>query len=401
MSSVLISPTLSDISSTLNSSCYPHENIGFRITDNRNQSGATNDYEAIQLWIERQTSERTKEAYAREVFRLIQWAIEFAGKPICALTLADFQNYKNFLRNPPKHWIGPRRVKQGEKRKLLVGRLSEKSIEYAITCIASLLAFWTQSGYIQASPLASMKRRKETKPAPRQSLSAFDLGYISKAIDAMPQESKQEIFTKARFRWAYILFIRLGLRIDEIVTHHMSSFLQVTVGNEHQWQFLVWGKGINKDIDSADILPVTSDLLAALYEFRKLMGWIPNYPVDQKLESSRPLIPRDSGPYIADAHAHVPNLTAQHLRLLMNDLFHRAADMLENNEPDNPGITRLRNATPHILRHTAITLFGNACNDVRIQQKFARHKDLNTTMIYHHVELDQIRDVMIRLRLVG
>jgi hypothetical protein len=40
----------------------------------------------------------------------------------------------------------------------------------------------------------------------------------------------------------------------------MSSFIQVNVLNEHQWRFLVWGKGVIRNLDDADLLPVTPAL---------------------------------------------------------------------------------------------------------------------------------------------
>lgn len=38
----------------------------------------------------------------------------------------------------------------------------------------------------------------------------------------------------------------------------------------------------------------------------------------------------------------------------------------------------------HRLRHTAITLHFRRCHNIRLTQRFARHSDLSTTLVYEH-----------------
>lgn len=44
----------------------------------------------------------------------------------------------------------------------------------------------------------------------------------------------------------------------------------------------------------------------------------------------------------------------------------------------------------HHLRHTAISNVQRAARDVRITQKFARHANINTTMIYEHASDEEL-----------
>jgi site-specific recombinase XerD len=55
------------------------------------------------------------------------------------------------------------------------------------------------------------------------------------------------------------------------------------------------------------------------------------------------------------------------------------------------------NLTPHKLRHTAITLFLNDGGDLRHAQKLARHRDMNTTLIYDDNRQDFAGDAVRRL----
>ena len=71
--------------------------------------------------------------------------------------------------------------------------------------------------------------------------------------------------------------------------------------------------------------------------------------------------------------------------------FNQAAESIEVVHPHRA--EKLRNAKPHTIRHTAITELGKSA-DIRVQQKFARHSDIKTTMIYNHVEDDRLQDAV-------
>ncbi len=55
---------------------------------------------------------------------------------------------------------------------------------------------------------------------------------------------------------------------------------------------------------------------------------------------------------------------------------------------DEAGIPNL---SPHRLRHTAIATVNDASGDLRMAQEFARHADIETTMIYTRVGIDRLK----------
>lgn len=52
---------------------------------------------------------------------------------------------------------------------------------------------------------------------------------------------------------------------------------------------------------------------------------------------------------------------------------------------------------PHTLRHTAATRLLRACHDLRIVQMFLGHASIQTTTIYTHLVLDDLRQAVLRL----
>jgi len=57
---------------------------------------------------------------------------------------------------------------------------------------------------------------------------------------------------------------------------------------------------------------------------------------------------------------------------------------------------------PHILRHTAITMFYHQCRDVAKTQLFAQHKNVATTMdIYVHTSPAEVDEVLMSMREPG
>jgi integrase/recombinase XerC len=58
---------------------------------------------------------------------------------------------------------------------------------------------------------------------------------------------------------------------------------------------------------------------------------------------------------------------------------------------DKAGIPNL---SPHRLRHTAIATVNDASGDLRMAQVFARHADIETTMIYTRVGIDRLKSAV-------
>lgn len=59
---------------------------------------ATNDYEAVQAWLELHETSATQRAYRKETERLILWAIVERGRALSSLTTDDALAYRTFVR---------------------------------------------------------------------------------------------------------------------------------------------------------------------------------------------------------------------------------------------------------------------------------------------------------------
>jgi len=73
---------------------------------------------------------------------------------------------------------------------------------------------------------------------------------------------------------------------------------------------------------------------------------------------------------------------------LVRETFHEAATALEQEqgEAGRAHVSRLRQATPHWLRHTALTHQAQAGVELRYLAGTARHSRLDTTARYLHAE---------------
>jgi hypothetical protein len=67
---------------------------------------AHNDFESARNFLrEYDGNEATYNSYRREVERLLQWSWLIQKKSILQLSRLDIENYFNFCRKPPLHWI--------------------------------------------------------------------------------------------------------------------------------------------------------------------------------------------------------------------------------------------------------------------------------------------------------
>ena len=333
------------------------------------------DLEAIELWINAQFSEQTKKAYAKEADRLLLWCYKVAEKPLSSLYRSDYDDYKDFMLNPPASWCGPRRKRTSKEWRPFVAPLSEKSATQALIIIKALLSYLVQNSYLAANPLSG-KLKKSTDDEPsRMAFLPQEWQYILNAADDLPPSDDEAEYAKyERGRWLVRLMIGTGLRISEIATHTMGAFRESQNANgEIVWRFYVKGKG-----DKKAWVPVSSRLLKALKRYRVSQGLtaLPN--------------PSDINPLIANMRTG-KEVTSRRLHQLLTEIFDKAAESIEVVHPHRA--EKLRNAKPHTIRHTAITELGKT-TDIRIQQKFARHSDIKTTMIYNHIEDDRLQDAV-------
>jgi len=139
---------------------------------------------------------------------------------------------------------------------------------------------------------------------------------------------------------------------------------------EGRWWWRVIGKG-----DKVSAIPMPPDMVALLEAWRESLGLAALPEPDEETPLLRALDGRRA-------------LGANRLYRLIRETFHEAATALaaEQGRAAAAEVARLRQATPHWLRHTALTHQAQAGVELRFLAATARHARLDTTARYLHAE---------------
>lgn len=220
-------------------------------------------------------------------------------------------------------------------------KLQKSSVIRKFAVLKSFYKFLAVSGFIDASPIASMSSPKKDKRIP-VFLTEND---IHKLFD-LPN-------INARDRAMLELLYSSGIRIQELVSINLKD-LDLLSGSVK-----VFGKG-----SAERIVPVGEICLNA----------VKNY-IDQRRRSgiecsiNSPMFLNNSGQRISPRGA----------RKVLHGWFIKA------------GFSK--KVSPHTLRHTFATHILDKGCDIRSVQKMLGHKNLSTTQIYTHVTLESLRKI--------
>jgi integrase len=354
----------------------------------RLQIEARNDAAAIGAFLQEYSeSPGTLRIYQRECERLLLWALIECGKPLSSLNRQDFEGYLNFLADPQpaKIWCGARAPRESENWRPFVGPLSENAVMTAIAAVNSLMSYLVDCGYLAGNPLGLMRQR-------RRKLQAVDSGAdkankiteeaskverfldeemwdaFMRAIEALPRETEAERDEYERARFLSALLYMLAPRAGELETHRMNSFRE----ERGRWWWHVIGKGGKKAR-----VPVPDDMMLALTRYRKHLG-LSAVPTK-----------KDATPLLVGLRKRKP-ITARRLNQILKKLFASAADLLPYTAEHKK--EKLRAASAHWGRHTAITAKVDSGMGQRFVQKDARHNDPRTTQRYIHEEEERWHD---------
>jgi site-specific recombinase XerD len=142
----------------------------------------------------------------------------------------------------------------------------------------------------------------------------------------------------------------------------MSSFIEIR-GN---WWWKVTGKG-NKTAK----VPVNKDMLDSLMRYRKFYG-LSAYPK-----------PTDDIPLIMSIKG-TQSISANMIYRIVKKIVNSAADEMES--MNRVKAEKLRKASTHWFRHTAITHQADVGIELRYLNKSARHEKFDTTAGYLHAD---------------
>ncbi|MBI2379487.1 MAG: tyrosine-type recombinase/integrase [Gammaproteobacteria bacterium] len=347
------------------------------------QIAANTDLAAIETWLrEFVDSPQTERSYRKEAERLLLWAMLECGKPLSGLAREDIQRYQDFLASPTprERWCGPRAPRYSPRWRPFQGPLSAASQAQALTILNGLFSYLVNAGYLRGNPMGLVKRRLRNRASVRtRSQGRFLEQELwqrvwQHIVQACPQTGR-EWDRHERIRYLFTLLYMLGARVAELATHTMGSLQEV----RGRWWWFVTGKG-----DKPAKVPVSTECLAAVVRYRQYLG-LPPLP---RPDDSIALVPSQKG---------TRPISANMVYRLVKATFAEVAQQLEVKDP--PAAHKLRQASTHWMRHTAVTHMADEGLELRLLNRTARHEKLETTMIYLHAEDEHWHDSLMQRRM--
>ncbi|HZW61345.1 MAG TPA: site-specific integrase [Candidatus Babeliales bacterium] len=346
----------------------------------------------------------TFEAYRREIERLLQWAWLVAKKSILDIKRQNIQEYIEFCLDPPKSWIGTKRVsryimrggvkianpkwrpfvatvskrdfKNGDRPDKNNYQLSQKSIREIFTVLGSFYNYLLMDEKVTANPVALIKQKSKYLQKRQQQATVMRLSekqwqtcfeVARELADENPEKHERTLFILSAL---YLLYLRISeLVSNDRWTPMMKNFYRKADGS---WWFKVVGKG-NKLREIA----VSDDMLSALKRYREKLNLSPLPSSNEKTY----LLPKEKG--------KGEMTDARHIRRLIQYCFDKAISKLRENkffaEAD-----AMEFATVHWLRHTGISddinKRGRPISHVRDD---AGHSSSAITDRYNDIELTE------------
>lgn len=341
---------------------------------------ATTDAEAIAAWLGLHESAHTARAYRREAERLLLWAVVERRLALSSLTTEDATAYRTFLRRPAPaaRWIGPSCPRSSPSWRPFARPLTPRSTAYALSVLRALFAWLIDQHYVVINPFASVTVRGARFRAPFDTARALD-DHEWKAVRAFASRLEQRGWTAPaaqRLRFVLDFGYATGLRANEFVTATLGDVERDPRGG---WWLEVTGKGAKS---GRVALPPLA--LNALRQYLKERGrpvirrrWDPSTPLLASSNRSEMTRQRHAQ-YLSGEHG----ICAARLRQILGELFREVA---EHVEAGNPGLAaRLRQVSPHWLRHTHATHALNAGVELVTVRDNLRHASVATTSAYLH-----------------
>ena len=384
-----------------------HQNI-FRVTLNYPCPLSTprigRDLEwALKFLFSYNSNAATFRSYRKDLERLLHWCWQVKQKSVLGLKREDIEDFIRFCKKPPKPWIGSKNtarflLKDGvrmpnpqwrpfvcssptEKKSVSKNKpaqnylFSQASVRALFASLSSFYDFLMQEDVVEANPVARIRQKSkyiEKYQQRRQDhiLSNLQWSYIVDTVEQMAEDDPNQ---HERTRFIIFCLFSMYLRISELVDTGYSAPLMRHFfrDNEGLWWFRVIGKG-NKE----RIISVCDEMLEALKRYRTFLE-LPPLPGSKE---QFPLIPKIRGTGAVTS--------TRAIRKIVQYCFDQAYEsMVQDGFKDDA--QRLREATPHWLRHTGIS------NDVKFRPREhvrdeAGHASMATTDLYINTQ-DQER----------
>jgi site-specific recombinase XerD len=335
---------------------------------------ASTDIDAIKTWLmEFANSPNTFISYRQTAERFLLWLMQ-NNINLTQVSRENIHNYQQFLASPipAKFWCGPSRPRTHEEWKPFVKGLANSSIKLNLQILTTMYEYLIQSGYLVTNPFKLIKRksaRLTTVRGVERFLTHKEWQYVLNHIENMPDNTAKKQRNSSRIKWIFSLLYLSGCRRSEIINARMSDFIK---RNDHWWLRVI-GKG-NKYGE----IPVTSDLLDSLVEYRKSIN-LPSYP--KLSENHIPIVCSIQ----TKTDKYTPITDSMLYKIIKQTCRYIAAE-LEMRDPAAAFV--IEQVSTHWLRHTSATHQVDAGIDIRVVKDNLRHSLLETTMKYQHTESD-------------
>jgi site-specific recombinase XerD len=365
---------------------------------------AHSDVEAVAAWLEEyRDSVQTFRAYRKEAERLLLW-LDSQGLTLGSLRRDGLDDFEAFLADPrpAAHWIGPPRPRHADDWRPFRRPLSAASRRQSLVILQGLYSWLVEAGWVDHNPFRLMRGKRRRLDNRQEGIERYlerplwdwFWGWLNQPLaqTASPRERFEWQRRRMIFGFAYLL----APRISEMAAARMGDFQR----REGRWWWRVVGKG-----SKLATIPVPPDMMALLGDWREQLG------LDRFPESD------DDSPVLRGLDGK-RGLGDNQLYRLIKKAFDTAAARLEDgdsrdagdqsasaeqqavpsgDQPDvgNAVLARtLRAATPHWLRHTAITHQAQGGVELRYLARSARHSRLDTTARYLHAEAEEWQQQM-------
>lgn len=321
-------------------------------------------------------SRHTLASYRLEIGRFLLWLRGTRGNLPCLLprvTQADILEYQDFIADP-RPFNEEFLKTHGWDHQPFKGPLGHTSMDHALVILNKMFAAMRDyrapgdKPFCAFNPCTSARegvRSLVRSSTVEQALTAIEWEAVQSTIEALPRETGRDRAHYHRARWLTQLFYRTFLRREEVSKLTMGAFRPYRSG----WVLDLVGKG-----GRAATIQAPSKLIAELKVYRQSHG-LPPLPS-----------PGETRPAVMAVTGKDKPLTPAAIYTLCKQIFGRAADRIRAEDPH--AASRLRQASPHWLRHTGISHAMEADIDPRRVQAQARHSSLTITARYDHKDHD-------------
>lgn len=335
---------------------------------------ARNDAEAVSQWLmEYRESPRTFRHYRKEAERLLLW-LRDQSLTLDQMTREHLDTFERFLADPTprERWVGSVSRRSDPAWRPFRGPLSPASRRQTLVILQGLLSWLLEAGWVSHNPFRLMRNKRQRL----DNRTATVERYLERPLwnwlwQWLQRPSAGQIpsadYAQARRRFAVGFSYLLAPRVSEMAQARMNDFIE----REGRWWWRVVGKG-----QKAAQVPVPPAMRALLTQWRRTLG-LPDMPA---LHEDTPVLRALNGR---------DGITDNQLYRLLRQTFQQAAAALEAEEGDPRYVQQLRMATPHWLRHTALTHQAQSGVEMRYLAQTARHSRLDTTARYLHTEAEE------------